>query len=38
LLGDESSLSPGLQATIDKLCEIVPITASTGAAGELPTT
>jgi putative cell wall-binding protein len=30
LLGDETSISPALQATIDKLCEIVPITASTG--------
>ena len=31
LLGDEKSLSPGVQAEIDRLCEILQITSSTGA-------
>lgn len=33
LLGNEEVLSAGLQAEIDKLCEIVQITAATGAVG-----
>jgi hypothetical protein len=33
LLGNEVSLSASLQAEIDKLCEIVQITAATGAVG-----
>ncbi|MGH2907374.1 MAG: cell wall-binding repeat-containing protein [Solirubrobacterales bacterium] len=33
LLGDEQAISASLQAEIDKLCEILPITSSTGAAG-----
>ena len=37
LLGDEKALSAGLQAEIDKLCEIVQITAATGAVGGTPT-
>lgn len=31
LLGDESTISPSLQARIDKLCEIVQLTGETGA-------
>lgn len=32
LLGDERAISPGVQASIDRLCEIVQITGATGEA------
>jgi hypothetical protein len=36
LLGDESVIAPGLQAKIDALCEILPITSSTTEAAPFP--